>query len=112
MSKSVLFLADSYHYSPSPNGACVERLANALVADGIDVSVISMGNQYVNDFEEINGISVYRVRTFPEWEIMYKKSSSFIRRLKSAFFKMKKALYVNCHPLNSKSVLNAFIKKG
>ncbi len=112
MAKGVLFLTDSYHYTPSPNGLCIEKIAKNLVSDDVEVSVVSMRNQYIDSFEEIQGVSVYRVHSFPEWEVMYKRSPAIIRKIKGSFYKLKKASMISKHPLNSKLVLNDLVNMG
>jgi len=40
--KNILFITESYHYAPSPNGNCVEKVARELVHQGDNVTVLTL----------------------------------------------------------------------
>lgn len=56
-----LLMTDFYHYNPSANGICIEKLANELYKQGHQVSVLAYGTRGEEEYELINGIHVYRV---------------------------------------------------
>ena len=56
-----LLMTDFYHYNPSANGICIEKLANELYKQGHQVSVLAYGTRDEEENELINGIHVYRV---------------------------------------------------
>ena len=60
--KNILFITESYHYKASPNGICVQRVAENLVKSGHYVCVVTLFNDLnQKTFENINGVDVYRV---------------------------------------------------
>lgn len=61
MSK-ILLATDSYHFSPTANGICVEEIADELIKMGNEVHVLCFrhGDESVKD--EINGINIHRIR--------------------------------------------------
>ena len=81
--KNILFITESYHYAPSPNGNCVEKVANELVAQGDSVSILTLKNQESKEiFECIEGVNVFRVNTYAEWRVLFGKNGvSTILRL-------------------------------
>lgn len=46
----------------SANGVCVEKIAQALIAQGHDVSCLAMARYDDPDYSEIEGVKVYRIK--------------------------------------------------
>ena len=60
--KNIVFMCDTYLPKASPNGICVEAVANNLFKKGYKVSVITTPNiDGQLKMENINGIDVYRI---------------------------------------------------
>lgn len=98
--KSILFLCESYYRLPSPNGICVQAVAETAVKEGYHVDVVTIFNSNdQSEYETVNGVTVYRV------------DPGFIRR---ELFKTNPEIYPEknqCHNLILKlSALNGLIK--
>ncbi len=62
--KNILFICESYKYNASPNGICVQRVAENLAENGHSVKVVTFFNGLGQPKEEnINGVDVFRVQT-------------------------------------------------
>ncbi len=110
MDKGVLFLTDSYFYSPSPNGLCVERISKVLKLQNINVSVVAMRNQYIQKFEVIDGVDVYRAKSFPEWELMYdSKKSRVCKKIGLFFYRVKNFFLSFLYPIRAKEVADDMV---
>lgn len=60
--KSILFLCESYYRSPSPNGICVQAIAEQAIREGYHVDVVTIFNDEKQvEYEVINSVHVYRV---------------------------------------------------
>lgn len=116
--KSILFLCESYYRSPSPNGICVQAVAETAVKEGYCVDVVTIFNsEDESEYETINGVSVYRVdpgfiqrelfKTNPEIYSEKKQHHNLILKL-SAFNGLIKAFR---YPyLSRKQVVNLEMK--
>lgn len=59
----ILFILGTYLPKPSPNGICVEKVANELVQHGNKVVCLCSKNHYDKEYHEIiNGVDIYRVK--------------------------------------------------
>lgn len=58
-----LFLLGSYLPHASANGVCVEKIAQALIAQGHDVSCLAMARYDESSYSEIDGVKVYRIKS-------------------------------------------------
>ncbi len=57
-----LFLVGSYMPHASANGVCVEKIAQALIAQGHDVSCLTMTRYDDPSDSEVDGVKVYRIK--------------------------------------------------
>lgn len=107
MRKNILFITESYHYAPSPNGNCVEKVARELVHQGDNVTVLTLKNQETkNNFECIDGVKVFRVNTYAEWKVLFGYFGiNMISRSVSKIFKLLKNIFIPLHPFRSPGVL-------
>ena len=58
-----LFLVGSYMPHASANGVCVEKIAQALIAQGHDVSCLTMTRYDDPSYSEIDSVKVYRINS-------------------------------------------------
>lgn len=107
MEKRILFVTESYHNRPSPNGICVQKLAKELVRQGDTVTVLTLKNQEAKErFSEIDGIKVWRVNTYAEWRVLFGKHGiNVVSRSISKFFKKIKDIFILLYPFRSPGVL-------
>lgn len=85
MKEKVLFICESYYDNPSPNGICVQKIAEYLAKTGIKVNILTLfSNRYQDSIKEINGVTIYRVD--PGWInrkiYIYKDSKKKITNIK------------------------------
>lgn len=82
---NIVFISDSYYRKASPNGICVQQVAEELVRQGSSVSVVTLYNDVKQpSFEEVNGVGIYRVNAGFIETSLYKNQSqrSKIEKLK------------------------------
>ena len=105
MRKNILFITESYHYAPSPNGNCV--VAKELIHQGDNVTILTLKNQEAKkNFECIDGVNVFRVNTYAEWRVLFSNFGvNMISRVVSKIFKLLKNIFVPLHPFRSPGVL-------
>ena len=101
-----LFVAESFHHNPSPNGNCVMKIAQCLINRGHEVYVLALENQCVNTTENIESIKVYRAKTYAEWKLMYTKSMpKIVVRILQRIVRFSKRMLNPLHPFRSPGVL-------
>ena len=74
--KSILFMCESYYRLPSPNGICVQAVAEEAVKEGCRVDIVTIYNaENQPEAERINGVNVYRVDPGFIRRMIYKTNS-------------------------------------
>ncbi|MBQ3235623.1 MAG: glycosyltransferase [Clostridia bacterium] len=111
--KNVLFITESYSVAPSPNGACVKNIVDEMIREGFNVSVLTLKNQYAKEsFSNIDGVKVYRVKTYPEYNIYYSKTPKLLKSIFIRLLKALKIILIPFHPITSPATLKRLYKKG
>ena len=60
--KSILFICESYYRAPSPNGICVQSVAEQAIKEGHRVDIVTVFNdEHQIEYEVVNGVHIHRV---------------------------------------------------
>lgn len=108
--RKILFICESYKIKPSPNGICVQNVAEKMASENI-VSVVTLYNG-INEpeYEEYNGVKIYRADPGPLRRMLFSTKGFFyqiVLRL-SAFNGL---IFARKYPMLSKiQVKNLFEK--
>lgn len=104
----VLLATDSYYYSPTANGICVEEIADELVAMGNDVHVLCFRHKNDLKEEQINGIKVHRIEM--DWvnklRFLYEKEltgmeQSFVKNIMIFLNRLEAVFFIHWFPMRS-----------
>lgn len=100
--KNILFICESYYYKASPNGICIQAVAENLVSQGYNVNIVTLFNAKGQPaVETLNGVIVHRVGAgFIETALYNNEDKSDPKQVK------KRNRVLNLSKLNG--VLNAF----
>lgn len=75
--KNVIFLCDSYVYNASPNGICIESIAEYMCRNGFRVNVVTFFNNVGQQkYENINGVNIYRADPGMIWRKLYENQAA------------------------------------
>ena len=108
MSKNILFITESYHVAPSPNGACVKKIATELTARGNGVHILALRNETAKGSSVIDGVKVERVGTHLEWGIKYSRIfPRFVKSVLTRAVNFFKRVLIPWHPLRSPMLLSS-----
>lgn len=104
----VLLATDSYYYSPTANGICVEAIADQLVAMGKEVHVLCFRHKNDLKEEQINGIKVHRIEM--DWvnklRFLYEKEltgmeQSFVKNIMIFLNRLEAVFFIHWFPMRS-----------
>lgn len=107
MSK-ILLATDSYHFSPTANGICVEEIADELKRSGHEVHILCFKHQDDKNEDNINGISVHRIRMdiVNNLRFLYEKKltgwkQTVVKNMMIAINRMETILFLHWYPMRS-----------
>lgn len=107
----VLFICESYKYKPSPNGICVQNIAENMVKENHTVFVLTLYNDLGQPkYEVYNGVHIYRVNPgFIRKNLFATKG--FMNRIFLKLSAINGLFYAKKYPLLSKKqVVNLYNK--
>lgn len=118
MMSRVLLATDSYHYSPTANGICVEEIADELKKSGHDVHILCFKHQDDEYEDRINGIAVHRIKM--DWvnslRYLYEKKltgwkQALVKKSMILLNRMEAIIFLYWFPLRSPLFCKRYKKK-
>lgn len=112
--KKILFICESYFEKASPNGVCVQEVAECLAKRGHKVSVVTFFNALnQNKYSLINGVEVYRVNPgYIETKLYENENDEKKRKSILKLSRINGALHAFKYPLLSRKQVNNLYKKA
>lgn len=114
----ILLTTDSYHFSPTANGICVEEIADELKKSGHEVHILCFKHQDDKYEDNINGIHVHRIRMdiVNKLRFLYEKKLSgwkqtVVKKTMMAINRTEAILFLHWYPMRSPLFCERYKKK-
>lgn len=117
--KNILFICESYLHKPSPNGICVQRVAECIASENCRVCVVTFFNAVQQPaYEKHNGVEIFRVlpgrimRTLYQCEDNPDAKQMRKTKLTLSISHVNGMLHAFCYPLLSYKQVNNLYQKA